>query len=442
MKNSLFAGLAIRMLLMVGLFSAMVFALTQSYQYSALLTGTLSLVVCVEALQYVRNKLLFYDKAILAMIHEDYSAGFPAKYRDGSYKNLYRLYHQQKERTYAEVSREMVYRSIFDNVDTGILILKKTDARWDIFMMNDYFSRLFGVPKVSRFDLLRNYLPDICDEIEHSGFSERKATVSIRIDQKEPQTFIMQGSVTKSFDSEYYIVLLDSIQRVIEKKEKEAWINLMKIIAHELMNSLTPIRSLSQSLQEILAQPQLAPEDLQDVRESLATIVGRSDHLQSFVENYRKLTMLPTPEKDFFDLSELIKESIKVMQPVLKQERIDCHIAIDRGVMAFADRSQMGQVIINLLTNSIHALREREHKEILIESKSEGNRLFLFISDTGKGIEDEIREKIFLPFFTTRKDGAGIGLTLSKNIIEAHGGYLSYSEEGERTRFAICLIEP
>ncbi len=442
MKYSLFAGLSWRMLLIVLAFSGMAFALANGYFYSGLLAGTIGFVLCAETWQFIRHGLLFYDKAIMAMLHDDYSAGFPVRYREGAYKNLYDLYHRQKEQKFREVSREMIYQAIFNNVDTGILILKSGPDGRDVFLMNDYFSRFFGVPKVSRFDLLKNYLPDFCAELENSNFAERKSPVSIRIEEQEPQTFIMQASVTKSFEGEYYIVLLDSIQRVIEKKEKEAWINLMKIISHELMNSLTPIRSLSQSLQDILAQPSISAEDQSDVRESLATIVNRTDHLQSFVENYRKLTILPTPDKSYFDIAALVAESLQVMRPAMQAESIELHNDLEEGTMVHADRGQFGQVVINLLTNSMHALKGRPKKEIYLSARRENNRLYLVISDTGKGIENEIRDKIFLPFFTTRKDGAGIGLTLSKNIVEAHGGYLSYATDAGKTEFVICLLNP
>ncbi len=441
MKSSLFTGLSWRVVLIAAAFFVAAFALTQKFHYTALFVATIGAVLCAEAWHYIRTGLLFYDKAILAMLHNDYSAGFPQQYQVGAYQNLYKLYNRQKNIQFSEVSREMVYQSIFNNVDTGILILKTVGDERRIFLMNDYFSRYFGVPRVGTFGLLANYLPDFCAEIERSGFAERKSTVNVKLEGKEPQTFILQASATSSPEGEYYIVLLDSIQRVIEKKEKEAWINLMKIISHELMNSLTPIRSLSQSLKDILAQPQITDEDLGDVRASLSTIVNRSDHLQSFVENYRKLTMLPTPEKQAFDLAGLISESVQVMSPVFREEGIVCHNLVQEATPVFADRGQIGQVIINLLTNSMHALRDRPDKEIAISKKHEDNRLFLVISDTGKGIEPEIREKIFLPFFTTRKDGAGIGLTLSKNIIEAHGGYLSYATAGDRTQFAVCLVD-
>ena len=126
---------------------------------------------------------------------------------------------------------------------------------------------------------------------------------------------------------------------------------------------------------------------------------------------------------------------------ILKAENIEVNNEIDPFKTIFIDKNQMEQVIINLITNSVFALKEKEEKKIFLSTSTENNRFFITISDTGKGIDAEIRDKIFLPFFTTRKDGAGIGLTLSKNSIEAHGGYLSYQSEDNKTSFVICLID-
>jgi nitrogen fixation/metabolism regulation signal transduction histidine kinase len=251
----------------------------------------------------------------------------------------------------------------------------------------------------------------------------------------------MQTSKSKTFNQEYYIILLDSIQKVIEKKEKEAWINLMKVISHELLNSLTPIRSLSQNLQELVQQDELSKEDLEDIRQSVVTMNNRSNHLQQFVESYRKLAMLPTPKKEKTSLTELFENTIEIMSPLFKKDKIEIINNINFNRWLNVDRQQMEQVFINLFTNSMYALEESKTKQITISAELKDKRVFIVISDSGKGIEKEIEDKIFLPFFTTRKEGAGVGLTLSKNIIEAHGGYLAFHNEDGKTSFVVCLVE-
>ena len=308
-------------------------------------------------------------------------------------------------------------------------------------LMNDFFSSHFEVPKVSKWHYLKNQLPSLCSLIEEQNFSEIKTTLQIRVSQQEMQNFVMQSSRTKTNNQDYYIVLLDSIQKVIEKKEKEAWINLMKVISHELMNSLTPIRSLSQNLKELVSQESLSQEDLQDIKDSVNTMFNRSNHLQEFVESYRKLAMLPTPKQEKIELSALIENCLQIMKPLFKKEHIEVKNTIHFNRWILVDPNQMEQVFINLLTNSLFALAEKESKEITISAELKEKRSYIIITDNGTGIEPEIEDKILLPFFTTRKDGAGIGLTLSKNIIEAHGGYLTFTSDEKNTRFTVCLVE-
>lgn len=434
--NVLFA----RVLLVMIPFFFCVFLIYKTLYYNAILVGFAVFLLLAEMYFFVRKQSLVYDKMLLSILQNDFSSNFTEEHKKGDFNNLFLLYDKLKFQKQEQTSKELVYRSILNSIDTATLILEKENEEWNIFLMNDCFSNLFKVPKVSQWEYLKNYLPSLCEEIENVGFTELKSAISIKIEDKDLQTFMLQTSHTKTYDKEYFIILLDSIQRVIEKKEKEAWINLMKIISHELMNSLTPIRALSQNLLQIVDQEQLEEDDFEDIKSSISTIINRSDHLQVFVENYRKLAMLPTPTKKMTAINVLFEDCLRVMSPILKAENIELVNEINSSRSILIDKSQMEQVIINLITNSIYALKERSEKRMFLSAYTENNRFFITISDNGKGIDTEIRDKVFLPFFTTRKDGAGIGLTLSKNIIEAHGGYLSYQTDEDRTSFVICLI--
>ena len=391
--------------------------------------------------QYIRNAFLIYDKTIASILEKDFSSDFSKHKSQDNYAKLFKLYTVLKTKQNEEISKDIIYQSILNNIDTGILILQKQEENWTVFLMNDYFSSHFNVPKVSKWKYLKNQFPALCDLIESNGFEELKTTLQIRVNSEDSQTFVMQTSRTKTYNQEYYVVLLDSIQKVIEKKEKEAWINLMKVISHELLNSLTPIRSLSQNLHELVQQESLSTEDLDDMKQSVVTMLNRSDHLQQFVESYRKLAMLPTPQKEKTEISALIQDCIEIMKPLFKQHKIEIQLEINQKRWLFIDAYQMEQVFINLFTNSIFALENHEKKQITISAEAKEKRFFIKITDSGNGIDTEIEDKIFLPFFTTRKEGAGIGLTLSKNILEAHGGYLAYQNNETQTTFMICLME-
>lgn len=393
----------------------------------------------IELYNYVKSIILLYDKTISSIIQNDFSSDF-SKHK--SEKNdLFQLYDILKNKQNEQVSKDIIYTSILNNIETGIIILQKQEKDWNVFLMNDYFSIHFNVPKFSKWKYLKSHLPSLCDIIEKDDFQEIKTSIEISINQQNSQTFVLQASRTEIFEHDYFIVLLDSIQNVVEKKEKDAWINLMKVISHELLNSITPIRSICQNLQDLVEQDSLSSEDLEDIKNSVETMLRRSDHLQKFVEGYRKLAMLPSPKKQKLELKDLVNNSLAIMEPMFKKENIEIVNSISRHYFITVDAQQIEQVLINLLTNSINALKKTNQKQIFISAEAKENRTFIKISDNGKGIEKEIENKIFLPFFTTRNEGAGIGLTLSKNIIEAHGGYINYKNEDGKTVFEICLIE-
>lgn len=441
MKNwKFYNALFVRVLFVMILSFFCVFLIYKMFYYNALLVGFFVFLFLAEMYFYVKNQLQFYDRTLLSILQNDFSTNFPEENKKDNFKSLYLLYENLKFQQQEQTSKEMIYRSLLNNIDTAALILEKDKEEWNIFLINDCFSDLFKVPKVSYWKYLKNYLPALCNEIEKTEFSELKSAISIKIEEQDLQTFMLRTSRTQSYNKEYFIILLDSIQRVIEKKEKEAWINLMKIISHELMNSLTPIRALSQNLLHIVDQENLEGDDFDDIKSSISTIINRSDHLQVFVENYRKLAMLPTPLKQMTPINTLFEDCLRIMSPILKAENIELINEIHSSRSIMIDKNQMEQVIINLITNSVYALKEKTEKKMYVSSYTENNRFFITISDNGKGIAPEIQDKVFLPFFTTRKDGAGIGLTLSKNIIEAHGGYLSYQTDEDKTSFVICLI--
>lgn len=385
--------------------------------------------------------VLIYNKTISSILQDDFSSDFSKHKFNSTYNELFTLYETLKNKQNEQVTRDIIYRSILNNIESGVIILQKQESDWNIFLMNDYFSSHFNVPKVSKWKYLKNQLPSLCEIIEEDDFHEIKTSIELSINEQSKQTFVLQASRTEIFGQDYFIVLLDSIQNVVEKKEKDAWINLMKVISHELLNSITPIRSICQNLEDLVEQDSLSTEDLEDVKHSVHTMLRRSDHLQKFVEGYRKLAMLPSPKKEKIALQQVVENCIQIMNPLFRKSNIEIINAVTQNYLINIDSQQIEQVLINLFTNSINALENSNQKQISISAEAKNNRIFIKVSDSGKGIEKEIEEKIFLPFFTTRTEGAGIGLTLSKNIIEAHGGYISHKSENGKTVFEISLIE-
>lgn len=440
-KLKLYHWLFLRLLLIIAVIIVGWLVLRFHYTYTTIFFGGLVLVLLAETYSFTKNSFVFFDRTIAAILQNDFSADFKNHRSYNSYQSLFKLYDVLKKEQHKQFSQDLVYRSILNTIETGILILQKSDDSWNIFLMNDYFSQHFKVPKVSKWSYLVPHFKPLCELIEHHEFSEIRTSLQIRVNKEDTQTFMMQAARTKTLHGEYYVVFLDSIQKVVDKKEKDAWINLMKVISHELLNSITPIRSLSQNLQETIEQESITEEDLDDMRQSVNTMLQRSNHLQQFVESYRKLAMLPTPNKEKTSLRTLVSDSIAIMQPLFKKQAITISNKINFDRWLSIDKLQMEQVLINLLTNSMYSIEKEPEKHITVDAEVKNNRVFITITDSGKGIDKEIEDKIFLPFFTTRNDGAGIGLTLSKNIVEAHGGYLVYQNHEGFTRFMICLVE-
>lgn len=433
--------LFLRLIFFLCLSGISIFIFQKGLLFSALFGLLVLFLLLVEMYFYIKKAFLIYDRTITSILQNDFTSDFSKHKSYQNYSSLFKLYETLKNKENEQVSKDIVYRSILNTIETGIIILQKEGNDWNIFLMNDFFAKHFDVPKVSKWKYLKNHLPALCEIIEKQDFQEIKTSLEIRVNQQDTQTFVMQTSSSEIYKQHYFIVLLDSIQNVIEKKEKEAWINLMKVISHELLNSITPIRSLSQNLQGIVQQETIAAEDLDDMKSSVATMLRRSDHLQQFVESYRKLAMLPSPKKEVIELSKLIENSCQIMNPLFKKEQIEVINTITFDRRLNIDPQQMEQVLINLFTNCIYALSSAEKKQIIISAEVKEKRIFIMITDTGKGIEKEIESKIFLPFFTTRKEGAGIGLTLSKSIVEAHSGYLAYKNDDGKTVFVICLLD-
>jgi two-component system nitrogen regulation sensor histidine kinase NtrY len=241
------------------------------------------------------------------------------------------------------------------------------------------------------------------------------------------------------------LISVQNIQSELEEKEMEAWQNLVRVLTHEIMNSVTPISSLAgiveeelrQHLQDQQTEP-LSKEQLQDVHLSLQTITKRSEGLIQFVKEFRSLTSIPKPRPVQFNVRTLLEETALLHRKELNEKNIQLKIQIyPEDLTVMADRSMVEQVLINLVKNAIQSFEEQEDKVIELKaSLTEKFKPVIAIKDNGTGIDPEALEKIFIPFFTTKKNGSGIGLSLSRQIMRQHQGTLTVkTTPGKGTEF-------
>lgn len=238
------------------------------------------------------------------------------------------------------------------------------------------------------------------------------------------------------------------LERKLHQKEYESWEKLMRVLTHEIMNSITPIVSLSETLLSYF-QIKHVSKSTKDITEltiektirGLETIKSQGQNLIYFTESYRQYSGLKQPEFKYFSLTDLIENIQMLYQEILQQQQIRFSTDFFQPqIQIYADENMLSQVLINLLKNSIQALTEQSEREIHIKVYIQEMILFIKITDNGSGIPSNLLEDIFIPFFTTKKDGTGIGLSLSRQIIRMHGGELSVkSQPFHETSFIISL---
>lgn len=238
-----------------------------------------------------------------------------------------------------------------------------------------------------------------------------------------------------TFDGkELRVISVGNIHDELDRKEAESWEKLTRILTHEIMNSLAPVTSISHTLLS-------SSGDAETMRQGLETIHSTSDRLLRFVDSFRAVTRIPTPQKAPFYLSELVSEALALTQ----RDNIKVEVNIEpEDTMLYADRALMSQVMVNLLKNATEALSEQEavaDRIITIHSSIDSEeRIQIEVTNNGAAIPDEVAENIFTPFFTTKTDGSGIGLAVSRQILRLHGGSLRLKHNTDsRVTFAIVI---
>jgi two-component system nitrogen regulation sensor histidine kinase NtrY len=266
--------------------------------------------------------------------------------------------------------------------------------------------------------------------------------LSVKINHN--QLFI-SATVVKMKGEPLTLLSIQNIQNELEEKEMEAWQNLIRVLTHEIMNSITPISSLASTVNDLLASDHIqteADETFDDIKHAIKTIEKRSQGLMHFVNSYHSLTHLPKPKLKTIRVKELLHQVHHLLENDLTCANINCRMEIipDR-LQVIADPNLLEQVLINLILNAIHAVNNSNNPSISVRAFTNiQGRIEMEISDNGCGITEEIRERIFIPFFSTKKEGSGIGLSLCRQIMRLHKGTIAvYSEPGVKTVFTLIF---
>ncbi|WP_294199323.1 ATP-binding protein [uncultured Chryseobacterium sp.] len=388
-----------------------------------------------SALSYIQKT----EKLLLAIQKKDFSL-FPKTEGNNLADNAVKLYYQSKEEHLSQSSYKLLYEEILNQLEIGLMILSEQEKEWNVFYVNPVFLEILQIPKYNSWSLYENKAPGFYQVIEQTHYENSQEFFEISINENVKQSFSLRTKKVQNARHRFCIISLESVQKIIEQKEKLAWNNLMKVISHELLNTLTPVNSLIQNLEYIANQDVIEKEDQQDMKESLMIINSKSKQLLNFVDDYRQVAELPKPVFRNISLKDITESALNFLKSEFEKNQITVINSLENFTIS-ADEKMIGRCLINLYLNAIYAVSGSAEKTIKTEIKMQNKRIVLSVEDNGTGVQKEIQNKIFLPFFTTRSGGSGIGLTLSKSIIEAHKGYLNYKPLEQGSRFDIWFID-
>ncbi len=323
------------------------------------------------------------------------------------------------------LEREKFYEKNMDSVQTGVLSINENG---NVFNANNEVKRLFGLyifTHINQTKTLCPKLPEVLKEIRE-GESKQFSFDT----EKGDITFSLVASGVDLGGRRLKIIAISDIKNVLDEKEVESWIKLTRILTHEIMNSLAPITSLSGTLMKINTD--------KEIERGLETINQTSKSLVAFVENYRKFSRIQIPQKQAFELLPFIQNICKLICP--KEIDLDMEIT-PADTLIFADDALMTQVFVNIIKNSVEATANLPQRKITIKSHiDDKENVVIRIANNGSAIEKEIAENIFMPFFTTKQNGSGIGLSVSRQIMYLHSGSLTLSSNmNDKIEFTLTI---
>ena len=403
------------------------------YFMTPFLLFVLILIQVFSLINYIEKTNRIVTSFLESVRFSDFSRTFQAEGLGSSFDNLKKAFNKviedfQKIRNEKE-EHYFYLQKIISHIEIGIIAYQKDGT---VEMINNAAKKLFNIPHLKNIQLLETWSPGL----ELFFFNIEPGTnelLKVKIGEDLLQLSI-HATEFKINERDIILVSIKNIQSELEEQEMEAWQKLIRVLTHEIMNSIAPIASLTSTVDILVndvarnIEPYVdqsnTRESINDIVNGLNTIHKRSTGLIHFVEKYRNLTRIPIPNIKTY----LVKDQLDNVYKLLEKDIIENNIKFDISIVPeklelTADEQLIEQVLINLIKNSIHALENVEKKKIKLKAfiNNNGKRAIQVI-DNGQGILKEVGDKIFIPFFTTKSSGSGIGLSLSKQIMRTHHG--------------------
>ncbi len=435
-----------RILLLVSLILGLIYTAYNDITPYTVAISIALLYIIINTYTFVRRRFVAMDDFFEAVKYRDFSRWFP---EDRGPKDIRFLYTGFNEinRTIKEINSQneaqYVYlQKILEMVDIGIIAynLESGDVLWS----NDSFGETLDIPSFKNIRFVENRKPELYNTIFETYHREPNS-ISITL-QNEKIKILISDTVFQVEDDAFKLIVIQNIDDTLNKNESESWKKLLSVMTHEIMNSITPISSLADTLQRNLQiaieQPEESHLELEDLNSGIKTIKNRSEGLLKFAKTYRSLSKVTNLNLQRVKVSELFNNIQLLMQPSIKAKNIDIEFNITSPKLELdIDTHLIEQVLINLILNAVDACKNKDNAEIKVLASQNPNRdIVLKVFDNGSGIPQDILENIFVPFFTSKATGSGIGLSLCKQIMLLHKGrILVKSIEGEGSVFTLIF---
>ncbi len=379
-----------------------------------------------------------------SLIYKDFSRKHSEKGKNKKLNQQFNIITEAFLNLASEKEAQQHYlKEMLELVDTGILAydVETHETLW----MNDSFATMLNIPRIKNINWLEKKNEELFNDLLNIPLNEN-LLMTIHAEKQTLKT-MTNASIFQTGGNTYKLIAFHNVSATMEEVESGAWKGLLNVMTHEIMNSIVPVSSLSDTLKRKVSSFKETSSgdfnpDLEDMEFALDTIHRRSEGLLRFAETYRSLSQKIVPNMKSYNLYELVSSIHFLMNPSLEQKGITFTLKTDNPrVITYMDRDLIEQVIINFVTNATYAISEKEYPQIhLFTGCDKEGHPYITVADNGKGIPDDIRDKIFIPFFSTKKNGNGIGLSISREIVKLHNGKLHVqSKEEEGSAFTILF---
>jgi nitrogen fixation/metabolism regulation signal transduction histidine kinase len=377
--------------------------------------------------------------------YADFSQSFSNNLKGSGFEELHAAFTAViKEFQSAKLEKEEHFRflqTIVDHVGIGLIAF---DPEGEVELINNAAKKLLKISRLRNIVDLESVSIRLAGKLRELSPGANELVKLQQGDDLLQLSIYATGFVLRK--QQLMLVAMQNIQYELEEEEMKSWQNLIRVLTHEIMNSITPIASLASTAYGLLKDnqecevPETMNEVVVDVREAVNTIEKRSKGLLIFIENYRKLTRIPVPDFKIVSIKDLFDRVEQLMQDQIELKSINFSTKIDPETLTItADAGLIEQVLINLCKNAVEAVDGISHPKMKLKAETDGRgNPVIKVADNGRGITEEVAEKIFIPFFTTKQQGSGIGLSLSRQIMRQHKGTLRVSSApNEKTVFKL-----